>query len=156
MKKIDRITKRYLQNSQHVVLLGVVKAHWIYKDIIFRSSNFDNFENTIVYSHFKMAMLSTIVVLEKRFRAKFWVWVCAYYKSEKYTQCYCMVYWMQWNGNSPTALLCLPTTQHTSLNPMTRLNLSTYYAFNVKDSELQIARVMGMTTINFTFTWPIN
>ena len=33
MKKIDRITKRYLQNSQHVVLLGVVKARWIYKDI---------------------------------------------------------------------------------------------------------------------------
>ena len=153
MKKIDRITKRYLQNSQHVVLLGVVKARWIYKDIIFRSSDFDNVENTIVYSHFKMAMLSTIVVLEKMlYRAKFWV--CAYYRSEKYTQCYCMVYWMQRNGNAPTALLCRPTTQHTSRNPMTRLNLSTYYAFNVKDSELQIARVMGMTTINFT--WPIN
>ena len=61
---------------------------------------------------------------------------------------------MQRNGNAPTALLCRPTTQHTSRNPMTRLNLSTYYAFNVKDSELHIARVMGITTINFT--WPIN
>ena len=52
------------------------------------------------------------------------------------------------------SLLCRTTTQHTSRNPMTRLNLSTYYVFNVKDSELEIARVMGMTTIHFT--WPIN